>query len=136
MIYLTNLVAFYDRLTALVDKERATDVICLDSCKAFGTVPHNILVSELERHTFDRWITQWIKSWLDGRAQRLDVQVTRGFPQGSVWGLVLSNIFVGDMDRRTKCTLDKFVDDTKLSGVADMLEGRDAIQMDPDRLER
>ena len=51
-------------------------------------------------------------------------------------GLVLFNIFVGDMDSGIKVTRSRFADDTKLSGAADMLEERDAIQRDLNRLQR
>lgn len=58
--HMTNLVAFYNKVTQLVDMGRTIDIIHLFLCKVLDTVLHNGIVFILERHGFDRWSTWWI----------------------------------------------------------------------------
>jgi len=141
-LFLTNLVAFYNGFTALLVKRKATGVIHLDLCKTFDAVLHDTLVSKLERYGFDRWITQWVRNCLESCTQSVAVNglmsrwrpETSGLPHMSVLRQALFDIFVVNMDSGTECTLSKFVNDAKLCGAVNMLEGRDTIQTD--RLEK
>ncbi|PKU41563.1 pro-neuregulin- membrane-bound isoform [Limosa lapponica baueri] len=80
----------------------------MDFCKAFDTVLYDFFVSKLERYV----------DLMDG-------------PLSGVWYWDWYH-----MDGGIESTLRNLADNTKLCGAVDMLEGKDAIQRDLDRLER
>ncbi|PKU47570.1 rna-directed dna polymerase from mobile element jockey- hypothetical protein [Limosa lapponica baueri] len=110
---LTNLIVFYDGMTGWVDEAKAVDVVYLGFSKAFETVSHNVLIVP-RKHFLETENTGNTKICGQSSGQRLqDPSVAKG-PMGATF----------------------FADDTELCGAVSMLEGRDAILRDLDRLER
>ena len=109
------------------------------TCAKHLTLSYDILVAKFEKNGFDGWTTSWTSLPPTGTDCMVMLRVAvngsmsnwrpvmSGIPQRSVLGLVLFNIFVGNVDSEIKCTLSKFADNIKLSGAVDMLVGRDAI---------
>ena len=134
----TNLLATLDSWTESLDRGAPVDAIYLDFSKAFDSVPHHRLLEKLKMYGISDKLLLWIKDFLIGRRQRVNVNgcysdwspVTSGVPQGSCLGPVLFVVFINDLPEVVKSLVQMYADDTKLFSEVENIEQKLILQRD------
>ena len=102
-----------------VDKGSYAGALLIDLSKAFDTVPHQPLLTELHNIGCSTEVLNWFCNYLTDWLQRVItyeevtdwIMVSRGFPQGSGLSPLLFNIFVRKLPRQCSSSVFQFADD-------------------------
>ena len=141
---ITQLLVCMEIWTKMIEDGVCFDAIYTDFSKAFDSVPHERLFVKMEALRIKGDILNWVKSFLSGRTQCVNVEgafsswkeVISGIPQGSVIGPILFVIFINDMPTQVVHNFCKlFADDCKLFGPV-ISSGENLVQSDLAKLEQ
>jgi hypothetical protein len=85
-----------------MEREKSTGVILFDLSSAFDTLDHEILAKKLASLNFSDLSLKWVKSFLEGRQQQVQVEKAMssvrhlevGVPQGSVLSPLLFLLYI------------------------------------------
>ena len=106
-----------------VDKGECISALFMDLSEAFDTINHDLFLEKLKAYGFLLNARKLMHSYLKNRKQQVQISnkfssentVIAGFPQGSIDGQLLFNLFINDLILFIQyCTLSKYADDNNL----------------------
>ena len=94
-----------DTILEATDKNLVTALVTVDESAAFDTVSTDILLGKLQLYNVDSNSLKWIKSYLNGRSQFVQIgakksvtsPANRGVPQGSVLCPILYSVYTNKL---------------------------------------
>ena len=117
------LIDLVEEISTSLDKKKYTLGVFIDLKKAFDTVNHSVLIEKLNHYGIRGVAENWIKSYLFGRKQFVNIgecssdliQISCGVPKGSVLGPKLFILYINDICNVSKLLkFISFADDTHI----------------------
>ena len=142
----TNLIMLTDNIANNLAKDIGTDIIYFDFAKAFDTVNHDLLLTELKNNfEIEGRLLKFITNYLKDRRQRVVLDnafseyqaVSSGVPQGSILGLLLFVVFINDINTVISpgTNICLYADDTKIWREMHTVNDCKILQNDKDSLD-